>query len=320
METKFKRINLGDRREIQKLMREGVSMRRIAIRLSKSVSSISSEIRNNKVNGAYDAEKADAKSKTKRRNANYKTKKIVENKEMKEVVEKYLMEGQSPENIVLRMKVKHSNLVKVSKSTIYEYINSIYGVKIWNFRKKLNGKKKRRGTKVKLTDRTFINKRPEYINRRIRIGDAEADFIVSGRDGHGVLLVIVDRKTRYVYLKRILNPTCNILLNSIKNIQKGFKYMRTITTDNDILFQKFKEIESELSIKIYFCEPYKPWQKGSVENVNKYIRKFIPKGSDLSTYSEEYIQEVRRILNNRIMKVLGGYTPKEEIERYGVFG
>jgi transposase, IS30 family len=320
METNFKRINLGDRREIQKLMGEGISMRRIAIRLGKVVSSISAEINNNKVNGIYDAEKADAKSKTKRRNANYKTKKIVGNRETKEVIEKYLMEGQSPENIALRMKVKHSNLIKVSKSTIYEYINSIYGVKIWNLRKKLSGKKKRRGVKVKLTDRTFITKRPEYINRRIRIGDTEADFIVSGRDGHGVLLVIVDRKTRYAYLKRILNPTCNILLSNIKNIQKEFKYMKTLTTDNDILFQKFKEIETELSIKIYFCEPYKPWQKGSVENVNKYIRKFIPKGSDLSTYSEVYIQEVERILNNRIMKILGGYTPKEEVKRYGVFG
>lgn len=320
METKFKRINLGDRREIQKLMREGFSLRRIATRLGKSVSSISEEVSSNKVNGIYEGEKADLKSKNRRRNANYKTKKIVENKETKEIVEKYLAEGQSPENIVLRMKVKHSNLVKVSKSTIYEYINSAYGVRVWNLRKKLSGKKKRKGIKVRLSERTFITERPEWINNRIRIGDVEADFIVSGRDGKGVLLVVVDRKTRYTFLKRILNPTCDILLNSIRNIQKKFKYIKTLTTDNDILFQKYKEIEEHLNIKIYFCEPYKPWQKGSVENTNKYIRKFIKKGSDISTYSDECIQEVEGRLNNRIMKILGGYTPKEELGRYEVFG
>lgn len=92
--------------------------------------------------------------------------------------------------------------------------------------------------------------------------------------------------------------------------------MITLTLDNDILFQKHKELERSLKIKIYFTEPYSSWQKGTVENINKHIRKYIPKGSDISKYSIEEIQQIQDILNDRFMKILKYQTPREVLEKH----
>ncbi|QQR54385.1 IS30 family transposase [Candidatus Peregrinibacteria bacterium] len=86
-----------------------------------------------------------------------------------------------------------------------------------------------------------------------------------------------------------------------------------MTTDNDILFQKHKELEKLLGIKIYFCHPYHSWEKGTVENTNKIIRKDIPKGSDISKYSKAFIQRLEEKLNRRPLKCLNYLTPKEAL-------
>jgi len=87
--------------------------------------------------------------------------------------------------------------------------------------------------------------------------------------------------------------------------------MRTITIDNDILLRRHKELAELLSIEIYFCNPYHSWEKGSVENANKYIRKSIPKGSNISKYSKKFILTVEEKLNRRFMKCLGFHSPAE---------
>lgn len=92
--------------------------------------------------------------------------------------------------------------------------------------------------------------------------------------------------------------------------------MKTITTDNDLLMQKHKELEKILNVKIYFCDPYSSWQKGTVENANKNIRKYIPKGSDISKYSKYRIKKIEDKLNNRIMECLNFSTPYEVLEKY----
>jgi len=97
---------------------------------------------------------------------------------------------------------------------------------------------------------------------------------------------------------------------------KRYPEMKTFTTDNDILFKHHKELEKLLGIKIYFCHPYHSWEKGAVENVNKYIRKDIPKGSDLSRYSKEFIVSLEAKLNRRAMKCLDYATPQEMLEAF----
>ena len=141
----------------------------------------------------------------------------------------------------------------------------------------------------------------------------EGDFIVSGRGGKGILLVAVDRKLRVVFLELIHQVTIDEVHEAFARIKKRFPEMRTLTIDNDLLFQMHKTLEKLLDVKIYFCHPYHSWEKGSVENRNKIIRKCIPKGSDLSPYGKDEIKVVERYLNDRYLKCLRYATPREKL-------
>ena len=148
------------------------------------------------------------------------------------------------------------------------------------------------------------------------MGDVEADFIVSGRNGKGILLVVVDRKLRVAFLEPIRRVTIDAVHAAFARIKQRFPEMRTASIDNDLLFQMHQTLEQLLDIRIYFCHPYHSWEKGSVENANKIIRKFIPKGSDLSRYDEEEIKAAEEFLNDRFMKCLEYATPKEMLEKH----
>lgn len=223
-----------------------------------------------------------------------------------------LNDGQSAEAIAGRLKHQEKHLPYVSKDTVYRYLKSPYGKLIGiKWKKKIKPKKSRKVTKLK--DRVFIDKRPKIIEKRIRIGDLEADFIISGKSGKGVLLVAVCRKLRVAFLELILDVSIDETHSAFKRIKKRFSEMKTLTLDNDILFKMHKALEKLLDVKIYFCHPYHSWEKGGVENANMEIRKFIPKGSDLSKYDEEFIQSVEEHLNGRFMKCLKYKTPKEKL-------
>jgi len=185
------------------------------------------------------------------------------------------------------------------------------------FRNKRKHRKRGRGIKVtKLEDRVFIDKRPRYINERRILGDAEADFIVSGRSGKGILLTLVDRKIRVTFIEQILEVSIENVHKAFLRIKKRFPELKSFTTDNDLLFRHHKKLETLLKIKIYFCDPYSSWQKGTIENTNKYIRKDIPKGSDISRYSKNFIRKIEEKINRRFMEVLGHETPSEALTRF----
>lgn len=280
--------------------------------MKRSASAISDEIKINTVNGVYDPIKAQQKSYVRRRKAKYQGKKIVQHDLLRRFVEKQLMDDQSPYAIEGRIRRKEKHLPHISKESIYRYIVSPYGRNIEIHRQNKRPRKGKRNTKMKKLDgRVFINERPQYINKKTRSGDAESDFIVSGKRGHGILLVVVDRKLRISFLELILTVTIAEVHKAFLRIKKRYPEMRTFTTDNDILFRHHKKLETLLGIKIYFCNPYHSWEKGAVENVNKYIRKDIPKGSDLSKYSKKFIAALEEKLNRRAMKCLDYATPQE---------
>lgn len=243
--------------------------------------------------------------------------KIVRDKSLNEFVDKNLYDDQSPEAIANRLKNQEKHLPYASKNSVYRYIKSVYGRKIESRRNKRKTRRwRRRGKNKKLKDRTFIDKRPEFINKRQRLGHAEADFIESGRTGKGVVLAVVDRKSRAAFLEKIIKTNIDNVHQSFVKIKQRFPEMKTITLDNDILFQKHKELAKLLNVKIYFCHPYHSWEKGTVENINRHIRKYIPKGSDISKYSKRYIRSIEAKLNRRFLKCLNSLTPYEIIERY----
>lgn len=244
--------------------------------------------------------------------------KIVSNPQLQQHVEKQLYDDQSPDNIAGQIRKHKKHLIPVSKNSIYRYIKSVYGRKVEHYRNKRKKRhwRKRRSLVEKLKDRTSIDKRPEYINKRRRIGDVEADFIVSGKDGKGILLVVVCRKTRIAFLEQIIKVSIEAVHLAFQNIKKRFAEIKTITIDNDILLQKHKELAKLLNVKIYFCHPYHSWEKGTVENTNKQIRKYITKGNDISKYSKRFIGNLEAKLNRRIMKVINFNTPEELVQAY----
>lgn len=301
------------------MLEEGLSLRAIAKKLRRSPNSISLEIQLGEVNGEYNAKKADHKAYVRRQEAKYQGMKIGEHAVLQSYVEQNLYADQSPEAIAGRLQEQEEKLPSVSKDSIRRYIKSVKGRKVEYYRVVQKRKRKRGRKRAKVTqlqDRTSIDKRPEYINKRQGIGDAEADFIVSGKTGKGVILIVTDRKARMTFLEQILKVTIENVHQAFQRIQLKFPELMSITTDNDILLRKHKELEVLLGVKIYFCDPYSSWQKGTVENSNKYVRREIPKGSDISKYSKQFVKKIETKLNSRYMKVLDYKTPQEMINEH----
>ncbi len=234
------------------------------------------------------------------------------------MVEDLLEDDQSPRAIAGRICKHEKQLPRLSKNCIYRFLDSPYGASIDFFRKERRGRV-RHGTsraRQSFSHRVFIDKRPRIINTRSRIGDVEADFIVSGKGGSGALLVTHDRKLRITFLAIIFRVTIRNVHRAFARIQKRFPEMRTISMDNDILFKNHHRLARMLGVRIYFCHPYHSWEKGSVEHTNGIIRRSIPKGSNLSRYSPSAIRKIEQKLNRRIMECLGYRTPQEMLGQH----
>lgn len=243
--------------------------------------------------------------------------KIVRHSGLRSLVEELLLDDQSPAAISGRIKHHVHSLPRVSKNIIYKYLKSAYGRSIAYHRRHLK-RKKHSQARRKSWDlgRVSIEKRPVSINLRRHVGHAEGDFVVSGKEGTGILFVIEDRRLRHCSLEQILQPSERAVLAAARRIKHRYPEWRSMTTDNDILFSHHQVLAAKLGIKIYFCHPYSSWEKGSVEKRNGVIRRYIEKGSDISSYSVYKIKKVERILNTRIMEVLNFRTPDELFLRY----
>ena len=286
--------------------------------MHRSPSALCDEVNFNATNGAYDPAKAHHKAYVRRKYAKFQGMKIQGHDQLRRYVRKALFDDQSPEAIAERITEREKYLPSISKNAIYRYIASPYGRRI-EAHQWLRRKTNRHGGRPKvgqLQDRTFIDKRPQYIGNRSRVGDAEADFIVSGKSGKGILLVVVDRKLRITFIEQILHPSIRNVERAFLKIKKRYPELRTITTDNDILLAQHERLAKLLNVRIYFCHPYHSWEKGTVENANKVIRGDIPKGSDISKYSKRFIKRIEAKLNRRFMDCLNRMTPTEALAAY----
>lgn len=265
----------------------------------------------------YEPKKAAHKAYVRRKYSKYQGMKIVENSNLKRFVEEKLVDGQSAEGISGRLKFKREKgLPYISKDSIYRYLKSVYGRRIESALQKKKKRSKKRGKRGTLDGRVFIDKRPSHIDLRMRVGHAEFDFIISGRDGKGILVTVTDRKLRVSFLEPIYQVSIKAVHAALLKIKERYPEWKTGTTDNDLLFARHKELEKELDIKIYFCHPYHSWEKGSIENVNWEIRKDFPKGSDVSKYSWRFWRKLEEKLNNRFMECLDYQTPSEALFCY----
>lgn len=300
-----------ERKEIRFCLDKGYSRKKIAEILGRSRNSVSREIKINSVNGIYDPDKADRKSRNRRRDSKYQGMKVVGDKDLRNYVEDKIRLYWSPENISDRIKNIDRHIKYASTKGIYKFLYGSHGGILPRFLfYKGKTRKSKNNKTIQLQDRVFIDKRPKNIDKRRRFGDYEGDFIVSGRNGKGVLLVLYERKSGYFFMKRFMRQKIEDIHQYIFETTGGM-VMNSLTLDNDIVFKKHKQLSELLGKPIYFCHPYHSWEKGGVENTNKLIRRFIEKGSDISKYTDGYIQWVRDILNNKPRKCLKAKTPLE---------
>ena len=314
---KRSKLSKEERSEIEILRNKGYSMRKIAEVLERSPNTISYEIKKNSVNNEYKAIKANKKAHLVKRMSKFQYAKINKNKRLKKYIIKKLKQGWNPDEISGRMKQEKKDFY-ASKTTIYEWLRSKRGQKYCKYlqSKRLNKKRRKKKTKrVMIPDRISIYNRFKGADTRNRYGHWEEDTIVSGKKGSGALSVMIERKSRYVYIRKLNTMSPQEHLLSIQKVMKeSITKIHSITFDNGIENRYHKHI----GVPTFFCEPYSSWQKGSVENINKMIRKYIPKGSDISQYSEEYIQWIEDRINEKPRKILGYHSAKEVALRGGV--
>ena len=150
---------------------------------------------------------------------------------------------------------------------------------------------------------------PETIAKRLRVGDWEGDTVYGGV-GKGLLVTLVDRKTRFLCAGRIQSRDANETRVVIQHMLKDLP-VSSLSLDNGSEFAQFRELEESLRAPIFFAEPHKPWQRGSNENMNGILRFFFPKGFDFCSADDGAIQAVVDSINNRPRKCLNWASPAE---------
>ena len=161
-----------------------------------------------------------------------------------------------------------------------------------------------------------IHQRPAEARERLVAGHKEFDFLVC-KQSRVSILVGVDRKCRRVWLRRVENREADTTRAALIGIEANLcpPLRQTLTLDNDTGFQKVHDLRGLLAIESFFCDPYCAWQKGSVENVNMRVRRFIPKGTDLSSVSQQTLNRIEEILNARPFECLGDLSPDQVWEQ-----
>jgi IS30 family transposase len=316
IKTAWHHVTGAERREIRLHMDKGFNQAEVARMMGRSISTISDEL-TRKVKGVYDPEKADHKAYVARKYSKYQGMKVEDDDDLRHYVVAKLKLDWSPEQIAGRIRFVDTHLTRISTDGIYKFIHSCYGGPLLPYLRYYGKRKKGGGAKAApLTDRNFIEKRPKHVGNRRRFGHWEADFIVSGKNGTGALLVFVERKTRYVLIFKLPDrkvATVNAILEKLLGAKLA---VTSLTIDNDVCFRHHPQMSRILKAPIFFCHPYHSWEKGSVENMNKWIRQYVEKGSDISKYSGKEIQLAEDRLNGRPRKCLRFRTPSEAIERY----
>jgi IS30 family transposase len=251
----------------------------------------------------------------------------LKSQEILDYVVKCLKDKLSPKNISDKIKLDHPDL-KISHESIYQYIyNSDPSLLQYLTRKgKTRRNKEYKGNHPRVVNKENVLKKSVHDrcaegNNRESIGHSESDFIVSCRGGKSVLLVEADRSCRQVHLRLLPNreaETTRAVMFEICTLKKAAGGIKTLTVDNDTAHNNLHYLEpvfKDSDLKILFCDPYKAWQRGTIEAINGILRRWFPKGTNFDLISNEQVQYVENWFNNRPMKVLNGITPNMAYEQ-----
>ena len=317
----YTHFTLEERKYLQELLAEGThSLREIANILERSPSTISREIKRNrsqhrsyrKHDNKYCYNHWRAQNLYIRRRRGQDRQKLKPDSAAWKFIVKRLKKYWPPKTICGRWHAQYPDREKLCFSTIYRYIKL---KRFPNIRRKTH--LRRRGKKIQTRNANYNAIHPDRIipewtdeiRNRVRIGDWEGDTVYGGI-GKGLLVTLVDRKSRYVRIGLLRHREAEETRLVIEKLLRD-RPVESISLDNGTEFAEFRKLESNLKAPVYFAEPHKPWQRGTNENTNDLIRFFFPKGFDFRTVTDEDIQRVEDLLNHRPRKCLGWKTPYE---------
>jgi IS30 family transposase len=316
---KYKHLTREERDLIAINNAKGLSNRKIALKLRRDRRTIDRELkRNTKYFQQYLPSRAERRAKRvakrQRQVAALKSPLIFV------YVREKLRMGWSPESSAGRLRIDQPQC-SIHVETIYRYVYDKRNRKdrLWEHlplgRKKRRVKVHGRGVKRKgrIPGAVSIELRPKVVERRKQYGHWETDNMEGPRGSRVVLSATVERKTRYMVLSKLRDQTASVKAASV--VEGLLPYtVRTLTADNGKENSRHVEISQKLKAEMYFCHAYASWEKGSVENAIKRVRRYIPKGTDLRDVSKEHITLIEKELNSRPMKCLGWLSPSEKME------
>jgi len=302
-------ITKAERLEIAILRKKKYSMRAIAKSMERSPNTISYEIKANSVLEVYNPHKAHQKAQTRKKYRRFQYSKIEKHSEIKEIIIQKLEHQWNPDEIAGWLK-KHHTECYISKSAIYSWLHTGRGDRYCDllYSQRHYVKKHTKKTKrVLIPERIGIEDRPLGATNRSRYGHYEADTIVSKRGGTGAILVLIERKTRQVHLWKLDNMKPAPCAQHLKQAADALN-IKSITFDNGIE----NIYHQNIGVPTYFCDPYSSWQKGTVENVNKMVRRYVPKGTDMVYVSQLHLDWIADRINKKPRKILG-YESSQEV-------
>ena len=318
-------LTLAEREEISRAVAGSQSIRSIAMSLGRAPSTISLEIKRNGGQECYRANKADQAAWDRAHRP--KTCKLVENRTLAHIVAGKLQLLWSPEQIAgwLKRTYPDDENYQVSHETIYRslFIQARGALKkelLQHLRRTRVMRRSRHHTQKtdnhgRIIDMVSISERPAAVEDRAVPGHWEGDLLCGTSSSQ--IATLVERHTRYVMLVKVAKKDTETVINAlIKNARKlPQELYKSLTWDRGKEMADHKRFTLATDIKVYFCDPQNPWQRGTNENTNGLLRQYLPKGTDLSSYSQAKLNAVARLLNTRPRKTLNYETPAERFNQ-----
>jgi len=315
----YSHLSLTERDRITELRFQGISLREIAKELGRSPSTLSRELKRNSTPAykLYLSHRAHERAVTRKKESGIRPR--LKEEHIVSYVRARLAEDWSPELIAGRISHEVRGAT-ISFEAIYQYIyhpktvgrEDLIECLVRGHRKRKKKGIGRKERKTKIPNRIPIEERPLSADNRSWFGHWEGDSLVS-RKSLAALNSLVERKSRLLLLTRLKRKTAeqtsDAVIERLGLLPKGAR--RTLTLDNGSENSRHEDITEAIGTQCYFARPYASWQRGSNEQVNGLIRRYFPKGTDFAKVTDEQVERVESIINNRPRKCLGYKTPLE---------
>ena len=320
-------LSSAEREEISRGLAADASMRSIAKGLGRAPSTVSREVRRhsgkNYYNNPYRARTADFRAWNRARRP--KRCVLALNRRLQEQVAAKLQLDWSPEQISGWLKEQYpaDESMRVSHETIYRTLFvQARGALKKELLGHLRGKRRLRRSRVarkkdgrgQIADAISIRERPAEIEDRAVPGHWEGDLLLGSKNSH--IATLVERQSRFTTLIKLQSRDTDAVVGALaRHILKLPTELRgSLTWDRGREMKHHKDFTVATDVKVYFCDPSSPWQRGTNENTNGLLRQYFPKGTDLSGYSQAYLDKIALRLNQRPRKTLGFKTPADKLQ------